>query len=295
MADLNEADFEELGFDLEIHEQRGAKAKQDALRTVEAMNLPNLIPISSDSFAGLGKGISRMAQQVLAELAEKYGENLPCLLGIALRESYYAVCEGAHYCAAIGSHVSFCTPEGYVQREGWANTMYNSLANLKEDSAQAVFRIKTPFSERISSQILLDCIALYWLLQASNLNQSGDTLGAQDFIFEGLNALSLSASIVMYAAGIEDSREGNFDIDKVVADGARKKMLSMAGMRGANSRHRLSSELKKWALDKAAEMRGDHRGIARKLSAQLPAHLADASKDPVRLIYDALRTLAKPN
>jgi hypothetical protein len=295
MTDLNEADFEESGFDLDVYEQRVTQAKQDALRTVEAMNLPNRIHISPDSFAGLGTGTSRSAQRVLTELTEKYGEKLPYLIGIALRESYYAVCDGAHYCAASGYDASVCTPEGYAQSEGWANTMYNGLANLKEDSEQAVFRIETPFLERIPSQILLDCIALYWLLQASNLNQSGDALGAQDLIFEGLDALSLSTNIVMYDAGIEDSREENLDIDTVVADGARKKMLSMAGIRGANSRHRLSAELKKWALDKAAEMRGNHKGIARQLFAQLPAHLTDASKDPERLIYDALRSSAKPN
>ena len=295
MANLNEADFEESGFDLEVHEQRVTQAKQDALRTVEAMNLPNRIHISSDSFTGLGAGTSRSAQRVLSELTEKYGEKLPYLIGIALRESHYEVCNGAYYCAAIGSDASYSTPEGYAQKQGWAGSMYNGFANLEEDSEKAVFRIGTPFSERVSSQILLDCIALYWLLQASNLNQSGDALGAQDWIFEGLDALSLSMSIVMWDAGIEHSREENLDTDKVVADGARKKMLSMAGMMGAKSRHRGYAEIKEWALEKAAEMRGAQIDVARKLSAQLPAHLADKSKNPERLIYDALRTLTKPN
>jgi hypothetical protein len=69
----------------------------------------------------------------------------------------------------------------------------------------------------------------------------------------------------------------------------RKKMLSMAGMMGAKSRHRPYAEFKEWALENAVGMRGDDRTIARKLSAKLPANHADVSDDPTRLIYDTLR------
>ena len=41
-------------------------------------------------------------------------------------------------------------------------------------------------------------------------------------------------------------------------------------------------------------MRNAHMDIARNLAARLSAHLADISKDPERLIYDALRNPAKP-
>ena len=288
MLDFNKADFE-------VHEQCISQANRDALRTVEAMNLPIRIHVSSDSFAGLGAGILRRAEKVLTELTEKYGKKLPYLIGIALRQSHYEVCCGAYYCAAIGSHASFCTPEGYGQSEGWANSLYAGLERSEEDSALAVFRIGTPFSKQVSSRVILNCIALYWFLQASSLNKSGDALGAQDLIFEGLEALSICMGTDMWDAGVETSREDNLNIDKAVADGARKKMLSMAGMLGAKSRHRPYAEIKEWALTKAAGMRGPHTDVARKLSAQLPAHLADASKDPERLIYDALRMPAKPN
>ncbi len=73
----------------------------------------------------------------------------------------------------------------------------------------------------------------------------------------------------------------------------RKKGLSKAGQRGADSRNKQYEALKQWALKKASEMRGADRDIARTLAAQIPIHLADKSKDPMRLIYDALRTNIK--
>jgi hypothetical protein len=72
----------------------------------------------------------------------------------------------------------------------------------------------------------------------------------------------------------------------------RRKGLSEAGRRGADTRNRPYELLKGWALEKASEMRGSDREIARKLAPRVPAHLAEASKDPMRLIYEALR--AKP-
>ena len=72
-----------------------------------------------------------------------------------------------------------------------------------------------------------------------------------------------------------------------------KKMLSAAGLQGAESRNIPFTALKDWALKEAEKMRGDERGIARKLSARLPNHLAAISKDPMRLIYDTLRAKRK--
>jgi hypothetical protein len=75
----------------------------------------------------------------------------------------------------------------------------------------------------------------------------------------------------------------------------RQAMLSEAGLLGARVRNKQYQELKEWAIGKADGMRGAHKDVARKLFAQLPEHLADASKDPERLIYDALRSSAKPD
>jgi hypothetical protein len=73
---------------------------------------------------------------------------------------------------------------------------------------------------------------------------------------------------------------------KIEAD--RKAMLASAGLLGAQSRSQPFKAVKSWALEKAKDMRGADRDIARKLAAQMPVHLADKSKDPMRLIYETL-------
>ena len=74
-----------------------------------------------------------------------------------------------------------------------------------------------------------------------------------------------------------------------------KAMLSKAGLQGAESRNKPYEALKNWALEKAGGMRGADMDIARKLSADLPNHLADISGNATRLIYDTLRAQKKPN
>ena len=68
-----------------------------------------------------------------------------------------------------------------------------------------------------------------------------------------------------------------------------KSMLSKAGKRGASVKHQRVQALKQWALGEAETMRGSDMERARKLSARIPPQFADASIEPKRLIYDAIR------
>ena len=68
---------------------------------------------------------------------------------------------------------------------------------------------------------------------------------------------------------------------------------SSAGQKGASKRHALTRELKEWARKEAAHMRGTHKDIAKHLSERVPPHLATASDDPKRFIYDAIRKREK--
>lgn len=69
----------------------------------------------------------------------------------------------------------------------------------------------------------------------------------------------------------------------------RKAKLSEAGKLGARSKNAPVTALKDWALNRASSMRGSDVDMARQLSASLPEHLADISKNPERLIYETLR------
>lgn len=74
----------------------------------------------------------------------------------------------------------------------------------------------------------------------------------------------------------------------------KKAMLAKAGANGAKVKHSPTHALKAWAAREAASMRGAEKEIARRLASRIPKELADASRDPQRLIYDHLRELRKP-
>ena len=270
---------------LSKHNEATTKSRYEALRTVQAMNLPKRIVVSSESFIGLRGGLARTAQIILENLTEEYEEKLPALMGIALHECHYAACCGAYYLVEMGA--ATFTPESYAQSEGWAYTMYNGgLADTKEHSEQTSFRINTPFVDRIPCELLLDCMSLYWFSQASDLNQSGNSLAAQELIFEAMDASGLSKGTNMWNVAFQAANEEQ--------DDDRRTHRSTAGRQGALVRQQRYAELKKWALEKGAKL-GASKDVARRLAAQLPAHLADVSKEPERLIYDALRNSAKPD
>ena len=71
-------------------------------------------------------------------------------------------------------------------------------------------------------------------------------------------------------------------------------LAAKAGRCGAARKHAPMRELKEWALQEAAKMRGAQMDIAKKLALRIPSHLVDVSDDPKRLFYDTLRQKNKP-
>lgn len=65
--------------------------------------------------------------------------------------------------------------------------------------------------------------------------------------------------------------------------------LAEAGRRGAAAKNARVIRLKAWAVEQSAAMRGADIEIARKLVLRLPAELVDASVNPERRIYEAIR------
>lgn len=76
-------------------------------------------------------------------------------------------------------------------------------------------------------------------------------------------------------------------------DKPRRNILAKAGAKGALVRLQPYAELKRWALEKGGKL-GASKDVARRLAAQLPAHLSGISVEPERLIYEALREKNKP-
>lgn len=104
---------------------------------------------------------------------------------------------------------------------------------------------------------------------------------------------------VAYVAAQAGLQIGRISAEKLMVFQKEKidktNSLSSAGAKGAQSRHRPVAELKAWAVSEANKIHSSHKDAARKLTARIPKHLANASKDPQRLIYDTLRAAAKQN
>lgn len=98
-----------------------------------------------------------------------------------------------------------------------------------------------------------------------------------------------AASVLSAIAMTRGFAMGAASASPAASDAMRKELLSMAGLRGATVKHSKSRSLKTWAEQQARIMKGADLDIARRLAAQIPEHLADASKNPERLIYEHLR------
>ena len=111
-----------------------------------------------------------------------------------------------------------------------------------------------------------------------------DTALASTDLNQAIGLMSFAANS-MWQAGFDSGWEGR---DEVLREDAKH-----AGKKGGTQRHQASRELKVWALAEAATLQGSDMYIARKLTQQIPSQLRDASADPERLIYDALRSTRK--
>jgi hypothetical protein len=118
-------------------------------------------------------------------------------------------------------------------------------------------------------------------------NEDNGTLQSH---MRALFATTMARGIAMGRAGLSER-----EIQTMNNEVLRKKNLSKAGAKGALVKLQPYAALKTWALEKAVGMRDQDVDIARKLSAQIPEHLADVSKNPERLIYEALRAQRTPD
>lgn len=147
--------------------------------------------------------------------------------------------------------------------------------------------------------------AVFALMKVAEAVEAVDEKMAADAAIDAMDAIGLAELIDFQwkaVRNVEALEQTKKELRKKAMDAlrlreieaeSRRQLLSMAGKTGAQSLHRRATELKAWALGKAAGMRGRPTDIARKLSGQIPNHLADASTKPERMIYDALRASSK--
>ena len=228
-----------------IHRQ----SKVNALISVNKMDLPKVLAITDESFFGLGLKVSRDASQNLKRLREAHGVNLPYLIGLSLREIWFALCNSASYYArmmAAGEVADndytqkFKTPKGYGEMEGIAWTLYNELINLEESQQQATFRNGTPFQSRLSLEDILNGAALYWFSSAAISHQEGDIEGAFTQLGEAYDAMSLAHGDHMWDSGAESTGEFQTENSVNAETAARTALAKVA----AHARHAENRSMK---------------------------------------------------
>jgi hypothetical protein len=218
-----------------------------ALESVHGLDLPKEILVSNDAFLPLGLTTGRSAYRVLGRLRERHGENLPSLIGIALREAWFALFRASGSIALGLEDNSFndddgrwrkvSSPESYRAKEGFAWTLYNGTGYLIETPQQASFRDGTAFQTRLSDEDILEAVGLYWLSEAATLLRRGDIEGCLDSLSEGHDAFLIVHGVQAWASGLEE--EG-----KDIAKDSQSKARSDLGRSGAHAAHRENREMR---------------------------------------------------
>jgi hypothetical protein len=237
------------------------QSRRYALQYVQDLDIPRLFEPPADDFSCLGPKISVLAAGTVSRLREIHGANLPYLMGIAVRESWFACSAGSWHSTLTGDPEGaeqtgqaekLGTPEGYAQLKGWATTLMASLFRPNRDSDGAQFLYDTPYFELPDDFDILCCMALCWLGHAADAQKAGSTVEAFDWISEAHEALENAHGLKMWDAGAEAERTDGQGSD-LAEKAARSKFARTAAMARHAENHSLKAEVFAWCDANAAD------------------------------------------
>jgi hypothetical protein len=240
---------------LEIHKRARVQCRVDAMASVTNMALPKVVVLSSDSFSGLGRKTCRVAAKELELMIDAYGDKLPYLIGLALRQTWFSLFDGSRYIAlmmaegAMGNNdymQKFATAEGYGEIEGIAWSLYNHLSELASSLEQATFREGTPFDERVPLDDVLKAAALYWFEAAANAHRAGDVEATLDWLSEAHHALSLANGNFMWDEAVKTERETAIENSASAVTAARTTLAKAAAQARHSETRSMKADVFKW-------------------------------------------------
>lgn len=275
------------------HERSRIQCRVNALKSVNKMDLPKVMVISDDSFSGLGINTSRNACIDLERLRKAYGDKLPYLIGLSLRETWFALFVSSGYLTLMRAEDAMAedasdaalamvervmgdndympklaTAEGYGEIEGFAWTLYSYLSEL-ETPQQATFRDGTPFEERLPLGDILKGAAMYWFAAAATSYRAGNVEVAFDCLSEAQEALFLANGDHMWDEGAKLERESAKE-NSVSAVTAARTAFAKAGAQARHTETRnMKAEVFKW-LDTQMENYRSMDAAARAITKQQP-------------------------
>lgn len=237
------------------HDGALIQSKVNALNSVNTMDLPKLVVISDDSFSGLGFKASRYACKDLERLREAHGDKLPYLIGLSLRETWFALFASSGYIGLMMAEGAMldndytqklATAEGYGEKEGIAWTLYDRLSGLVESEQQATFRDGTPFGERLSTGDILKGAAMYWFAAAATSLRAGAFEDAFNWLSEAQDALLIARGDFMWDEGAKLERESAMENSVSAATAARTALAKTAAHARHTENRSMKADVFKW-------------------------------------------------
>lgn len=178
------------------HDDIMDRATERALLQVSALDLPTVLEIEVLPL-GFGLKIERFFQSIRDGLQDEYGDELSKVMAAALHEYWISCYVGAEFfriSIEIGDFKetefsrAMATPNGYVNHEGWANTLSNAFASIVP-SKHVVDYFTGKFNRsRITQDAALKCMSLFWINQARVSFAKGRQDDAFDLISEAFQA-----------------------------------------------------------------------------------------------------------
>lgn len=268
-----------------------------ALLQISELNLPKVVNFSLESFDVLGWKKAKKAINELEQLKKVHGENFPYLMGIALRETWFACLRNFYTASMLGDHGVTGGIEGgqelgnffaYADEEGWAYLLSCHLGKIHESMERVMFREETPYEKCPSDDDILKSMAVYWFALSAAELRAGNAARAYDWIDEADEALLLVNGSEMWNHSLEEAQiEESGRVKKSQSE--RHVHLSESGRKGAKSRHIGFPSLKSWVLKAAQGQTGSATKIAKNLLIKLPEYLFEVSKNPERAMADIVR------
>ncbi len=172
------------------------ESRRIAHESVVALNLPLRIDTPRVDFSKLGNKVETVFNQTLGGLNAKHGANLPQLMAVALRESWYGFFYETLYVRFMSQSLDVELPNELEKIPdppdtlGLADNLYFGCPGLYADSGFDLLRAGTCFITRPSPEDLGECMALQWFANAAAAFDKGE-------ILEGCNWLS-EANISLY-------------------------------------------------------------------------------------------------
>lgn len=255
-----------------------AAAPSLALTSVQSMDLPKVVQLSGN-LKNLGFRAASQAQRVLGQLNQAHGENVPALVGIALRETWFACWKSAHYIRLLheqlpkniaipASSKKLWTAEGYAARDGWTGTLWGELSRIEPAPERLQFLVDTPFHETPDESSILQALSVYCFHEADRHASAGRLDSAFDLLHDAYDAVHVSHETFMWNEAVAHGRE-------IAATAAATAARTSLAKSAAAARHLENRSMKqdvfKWCDENMTSMRSMDAAASLVAGAIVPA------------------------